>query len=602
MVIGFAVLLSFSRGARASVLIATVLISSVGLRGIGWRSVVGVALISIAGMAAATWFLSQQDSLEKRSEDLSAQRISADDRFEHWAAGSAAAIHYLPLGSGVGTYGFAHLPFKNRDTDSWYRNAHNQYLEVLTESGLLGVAIVLLGILLLARRCWTVFTQSSDPGQMAIGAAGCFVLASIVCQSSVDFVITYPANLLTCGLIFGAVLGCPATAESRKDSSRLAVGGAPYPTTGANGFIWLLLAVAPLQLSQYLLRKEVESDNILSATEIPMETVTPTLDQCNKNQDKLRRLTDAMPDNVAAWQRYAWWQLAELRLKAAKQEAPNQLDKAWQHQTTLHWFSMFANMPSKQHSQSLAALFPSPTDQRLMRDVNHSLQRAVQCNPLSPQSHLALAMLAPISNNAWQHWGTNLAQLAHSNPEHIYAAGLLHYLTDDSEAAIRLWNRYLTVSSQRADTILALAHRRWPPETIVNQLFPDNIALLLAMAGRAQRDPSMREPQSLWTARCIDILQSDESLSDAERAAGRAQLAEQQSDWQQAITYWREAVQGDTSNPTFRVRLSAAHLKLGNEIAAYDQAIVAGSLGARQHQVDSLFHTIERLRRNREPR
>ncbi|WP_417734173.1 O-antigen ligase family protein [Rosistilla oblonga] len=596
MLIGFAVLLSFSRGAWTSGLIASGLIATAGLRGIGWRPIVGISICIIAGVAVSSVFISQYELVEKRSEDLAIERISADDRFDHWVAGGATAVHYLPFGSGIGTYGFAHLPFKQRDTNSWYRNAHNQYLEVLTESGLIGIAIIVLGIVLLARRCWAVFTQNSDSVQIAMGAAGCFALVAVVCQSSVDFVITYPANLLTASLIFGAVYGCPTRTSLSETPSRSGV----WPS----GFAWLLLAAIPLLGGQYLLRKQLEAETILSSTEIPAETQPPTLAECLKNQQKLERLTVAIPDHASVWQRYAWWQLAQLRLQLARRDTPDpdQRIEAWARHTSLHWFAAFAEVPPQLQPQKFASLFPTSADQQLVHSINQSLRNAVANNPLSPQSHLSLASLAPSVGEPWRPWTGNLTRLSQSNPEHLYAAGLLYYLADDSAGAIKLWNRYLCVSKQRLSPILTLAQQRWDTETIATQLIPENPELLISMIGRAGREDENSPTRQLWIRRTLEVLETSDKLTTAERSAGRANVAELQSDWQTAAAQWREAVITETANPTYRLRLATAYLKLGDEIKAHDQATVARTLGADGPRLASLLDAIERVRDSRSPR
>ena len=235
----FAVLLSFSRGAWAAGLVAMIVVATTSLRSVGWRSLVVLVVVAVTLIAGGTLLVSQHDRLESRSEDLTVDQISSDDRYQHWRAGFAAAVHYLPAGSGIGTYGFAYLPFKFRDTNDWYRSAHNQYLEVLTESGLIGILLVLGGVVLLGRQCWSVFRYSDEPSQIAIGAAGGFALISVVCQGVFDFVITYPPNMLTAGLLLGAVCGSPGPSGSQFTAVR-------GPRFLSSATCWLVVMMIPL--------------------------------------------------------------------------------------------------------------------------------------------------------------------------------------------------------------------------------------------------------------------------------------------------------------------------------------------------------------------
>lgn len=600
MLVAFAVLLSYSRGAWISGLFALALICVAGLRGIGWRSLTSLAVCSVVVITVGTYLIAQNVSVETRSSDLAIERISADDRFDHWKAGAATALHYFPLGSGLGTYGFAHIPFKQRDSDSWYRNAHNQYLEVLTESGVIGIAIVVSGIVVVGRRSWQVLTKSSDAGEVAVGAAGCVALITVACQSSVDFVITYPATLLTAGLIFGAVCGCSTSSASRSQAYETIAPTHKRRLAWPSQFGWLILLAPALLYGQFTLRRELELESTLAATEILADDVVPTQNQCTQNLDILKRLTDTMPNHAVAWQRFSWWQLTELRLQRSQRAGRENQAAVWEQQTPIHWFASLVTLPPQQRSQWLAQHFATQDDRQMLQAADQSLQRAVQCNPLSPQIHLGLASLAPAVGSHWQLWADRLSQLASANPEQTYAAGLLYYAANNSAEAIKQWNRNLAISGRQLDSILLLALQRWDAETIVNQLFPDNLDLLISMIAKAQHNETLAKTKGLWTQKCLRAVEaSDTRYSAAERAAFRARVAEANGAWEQAGVLWTEAIREDSKEPSYRLRLASVYIRLDDEIAAYDQVIVGQTLGATASQAASLFTGIERLRERR---
>ncbi len=604
LLICLAVLLSLSRGAWICGSIGLLFIAATGLRSVGWRAIAALSVCTLLLITAATFWVAQNQRIEDRSSDLAVGHITADDRFSHFWAGLDAARHYLPTGSGIGTYGFAHLPFKHRDTRSWYENAHNQYLEVITESGVVGIAIVAAGIVLLGRRSWKTFTQSKDPSKIGIGAAGCVALIAVAGQGAVDFVITYPANMMAAGLLLGAVCGCePRRPKSRFDvaavaSNKTSLLASPAATSP---LAWLLLLTIPLLHSQYILGRELHADRILVATTPPGETVIPTRSECLKNSRQLQQLTAEMPDHAVAWEHYAWWQSAELRLHNLAREAANRdlssgvipTHQQWIIQSPLGWFETLIASAPQQQALLRDRLAPSEAELRMLRSASESLQRANVANPLIPQVHLSRATLAPWIGEAWQPHVERLTRLAPSNPEQLYLAGLLNYMAGEQAPAIEAWRRYLAIASPRSDTIMQLALQQWDLPTIANRLLPANPQLLLAITGQTMRDESRAELTTLCRNRCLQVIESDPDLSPAERHASYAQLAQLDSQPQQAAEHWENATQAAPKNIDYRLRLASLLLHLGDARSAQKQAYVAKALGGNGQQIDSLIAKIQ---------
>ncbi|QDS87224.1 O-Antigen ligase [Rosistilla ulvae] len=613
LLIGFAILLSMSRGAWACAVVGLGVISLAGLAYVGWRAILAFVVCAVALTTGCTYLVAQHERIETRSADLTLDQITANDRFVHFWAGLDTALHYLPTGSGIGTYGYAHLPFKHRDTRAWFENAHNQYLEVVTESGIVGIAIVVIGIVLLARRSWSLFTRSKEPSRIAMGAAGCVALIAVVGQGFVDFVITYPANMMAAGLLLGAVSGCERRVSSK--STGLDSVPSPKPRLGfsvvASGpFAWLLLLTLPLLFSQYVFGRELHYEHVLAVTVPPGDDVVPTLSQCTENSQLLHQLTQEMPDHAIAWQRYAWWQTAELRLHilARKvQQEPSTIESLryrtqWIAQSPLGWFESFLAGDPQQQAALRKRLAPEDEDRRLLRSAFASLSRANEMNPLIPQVQLSCATLAPWIADDWRPHVERLTQLARSNPDQLYSAGLLYFMVDDQEASIDAWKRYLAIASPRRDTILSLASKKWEPETVVERLFPAKVDLLIAMNLRALREEAFAGTVELWRRRCEQVIQSDETLSSAERHACYAQLAQLDSDFQLAAEHWQNASKAAPSNIFYRLRLATTFLKLGDDRSAQYQTLAARALGASDRQLDPIRAAIKRHRDRKAPR
>ncbi|WP_197230962.1 O-antigen ligase family protein [Novipirellula artificiosorum] len=127
-----------------------------------------------------------------------------DGRIPHWTDGFTAAKAYLPMGSGLGTYADAHLPYLDRSAEAWFYHADNLYLEMLTEQGIVGILLtiaILVGLVISLHR----LKESPDPVDHGLRVAGWYILAALVVSQFFDFGLIIPANLIACCVFFPIV-------------------------------------------------------------------------------------------------------------------------------------------------------------------------------------------------------------------------------------------------------------------------------------------------------------------------------------------------------------------------------------------------------------
>lgn len=137
--------------------------------------------------------------------------VLSDGRFEHWPDGLAAGMAHLPLGSGLGTYGYAYLPFQNHTGNPaakqqpWFAHADNLWLELFVEQGLLGVffAVIIVVVIALSLRR---LHHSPDPIDQGVRIGGWFALAAILVSQCFDFGLIIPGNLLVVAVFFAAIV------------------------------------------------------------------------------------------------------------------------------------------------------------------------------------------------------------------------------------------------------------------------------------------------------------------------------------------------------------------------------------------------------------
>ncbi len=239
IVMSAAVCCSMSRGAMGSLLIAALAIAALGWRQAGrfmnWSA--GLVFI-VLGVALATWLgasvLTQRVATMWETDSL-------DTRLPLWHRTLGLFVDFPVLGIGIGSLRWVE-PLTRGPTVStlyYYGFAHNDYLQALIESGLIGLALFLALVFLAFRAGIRAFRrhQGTAEGSLAIGAL--FGLFASAIHGTVDFGLYIPACTM---LVITILCVCEQSAESSPVSAD-AVGpppsaGNPWPRACRR---WLLL-------------------------------------------------------------------------------------------------------------------------------------------------------------------------------------------------------------------------------------------------------------------------------------------------------------------------------------------------------------------------
>ena len=133
--------------------------------------------------------------------DIVIQRFVAADwnefnnRFGAWRDGWSVARSFMPFGSGFNTYGVATLFYQTIDPARHYAQAHNDYVQLLAEGGLLvGIPAVLTMVAFAAAVRRRFRAGSDDTLTWWIRAGAVTGLLAIALQEFVDFSLQIPGN------------------------------------------------------------------------------------------------------------------------------------------------------------------------------------------------------------------------------------------------------------------------------------------------------------------------------------------------------------------------------------------------------------------------
>ncbi len=117
-----------------------------------------------------------------------------DGRVPLWHDSLSAAKSHLPMGSGLGSYAYAHLPFIDRSGGSWAHHADNLWMDLLVEQGLAGLVLALLLVIGLIHSLLKL-NDSPDAVDHGLRVAGWYVLGSLIVSQFFDMGLIATSNL-----------------------------------------------------------------------------------------------------------------------------------------------------------------------------------------------------------------------------------------------------------------------------------------------------------------------------------------------------------------------------------------------------------------------
>jgi O-antigen ligase len=207
------IVFSFSRMGFVATLFSLFVMGTLafGTRQLSWvansrkRQRVTVGLV--AALVLAGFVFLPPDKLILRFAQLVSTDPTGGGRAQLWAETIPLIRAYPFFGCGLGGYGTAFWRFKAVGpllTDDF---AHNDYLQLLAELGLVGFAVGATLAFSVVRMAVRRAVRSRDPGARYFAVAGAGALAAILLHSLTDFNLYIPANAMLLAWIAGMGIG-----------------------------------------------------------------------------------------------------------------------------------------------------------------------------------------------------------------------------------------------------------------------------------------------------------------------------------------------------------------------------------------------------------
>jgi O-antigen ligase len=208
LMMGMSIALTGSRSGVASLAIAMLVLAFFMIKRTqgGRRRLQVAAVLALVVVAAIGWA-----GVDRVADRFSRAPAELEGRFEAWRDTERIIRDFPAAGVGLGSYPQAMLIYQTSDRSRMYAEAHNDYLQLAAEGGLLVGLPVLLTIGTLA---WTIRhrlrSQADDPMTYWVRVGAIAGIVGIAAQSVVEFSLQMPGNAAFLVLLIAIAIHRPS--------------------------------------------------------------------------------------------------------------------------------------------------------------------------------------------------------------------------------------------------------------------------------------------------------------------------------------------------------------------------------------------------------
>jgi len=200
LVMAGAIFMTLSRGGIIAFLLSTAVLFLLARMRRGLKKRVGplvfVGLALLLMIMTAGW-----DKIEERFEQLGEEQHLR--RADVWLDSTRIVKDFPLLGTGFGTYGNIYPAYQTHSSTTFYDHAHNDYVEMLTDMGIVGFAafgVLSAAFLVLVFRQWLARHRAYVKAMGAGGLASC---AAMLIHGLTDFNLHIPSNAMLLAVVAG---------------------------------------------------------------------------------------------------------------------------------------------------------------------------------------------------------------------------------------------------------------------------------------------------------------------------------------------------------------------------------------------------------------
>lgn len=154
----------------------------------------GLGILIVSMLIIDLFIVSQWFGLDKVQQRLAATSLSQEKRDEVVLDSLPIVKNHPIVGTGAGSYYSVFPGYKKSIINSFYDHAHNDYLQMLIEYGVLGFAFLGLLVLFSFIKAMTALKKNASPISKGTAFACLLAFLGMLIHISVDFPLQAPAN------------------------------------------------------------------------------------------------------------------------------------------------------------------------------------------------------------------------------------------------------------------------------------------------------------------------------------------------------------------------------------------------------------------------
>ncbi|MBX3435366.1 MAG: O-antigen ligase family protein [Pirellulales bacterium] len=392
------------------------------------------------------------------------------------------------LGAGAGAHADVYRTYLPDPPLSEYTHAENGYLQVLTETGRAGGALLVAGVLLVLGWCWRAYRLSPDhPSFLAAAACAACLIASLA-HSAVDFV-WYIPSCLSITLMHGACLMRlhQLSDEVQKREFRPAepavpgfFGGLLTPLTATASAVAVAALLGPARAAPHwdsylrISRSHRIASSALLVAGVPEEEGKLHAIRLSQQAslvsmlDELSQVVSLRPEFADAHRQLA--NRSVQLFEHVQQQADNPMPVSEIRAAAIA--SQFSS--SSDLLEWLRAAFGQPIGLLLQADAH--ARAAASCCPLEGDAIVQVADLAFLHGRGAETVQAAMNQALRVRPydgDLLLAVGTEAAVRGDSAEAFELWRRSFAIRGSHRLRIARLVAGNMPPEAWLEWLQPE---------------------------------------------------------------------------------------------------------------------------------
>lgn len=155
----------------------------------GWLA--ALAAIGFLAFCAVFIGLAQGNSLDRL---IGGDGALPEYRWSFWRVTAEAAVRFFPFGSGFGSFVRVFQVFEPDSLikPTYANHAHNDFVEILLEGSVAGIALLAAALVLLARDGWRVWRAPPSSTELILARGAALALAQLVIASAFDYPLRTP--------------------------------------------------------------------------------------------------------------------------------------------------------------------------------------------------------------------------------------------------------------------------------------------------------------------------------------------------------------------------------------------------------------------------